>query len=87
MATSASVSPGSSTGINFSFVSQTMGTVLDTSEANLRDVLAKLGDAPTQSQLLSMQVDLQKWSMLVQLQSTITKELGDALKGIIQKSG
>ena len=34
-----------------------------------------------------MQVGLQKWSMLIQLQSTITKELGDALKGIIQKAG
>lgn len=87
MATSASISPGGSTGINFSFVGQTLGTVLDTSEANLRDVLSNLGDSPTQAQLLSMQVELQKWTMLIQLQSTIVKELGDALKGIIQKSG
>ncbi|MCA0326656.1 MAG: EscF/YscF/HrpA family type III secretion system needle major subunit [Proteobacteria bacterium] len=75
-----------STGINFSMLSSTIGSVLTTSEGNLRDRISNLGENPTQTELLMMQADLQKWSMLIQLQSTITKELGDALKGIIQKA-
>ena len=74
-----------STGINFSMLSSTIGSVLTTSEGNLRDRISNLGENPTQTELLMMQADLQ-WSMLIQLQSTITKELGDALKGIIQKA-
>ena len=41
----------------------------------------------TTADLLSMQTNLQKWTMTTDIQSTITKQLGDALKGIIQKAG
>jgi type III secretion protein F len=34
-----------------------------------------------------MQQMMQEWTMLTQLQSTLVKDIGDALKGIIQKSG
>jgi type III secretion protein F len=37
--------------------------------------------------LLQMQYGLQKWSMTMQLQSTMVKDVGDALKGIVQKMG
>ena len=88
MATSgASFSPASSNGINFSFVGEALGTVLNARETSLRNTNSGLGENPDQSKLIEMQVGLQKWSMLIQLQSTITKELGDALKGIIQKAG
>lgn len=79
-------SPGASSGINFAYLSEKIGGILDTAETALRSKIDGLGPNPTQTQLLGMQSDLQKWTMMVQLQSTITKELGDALKGIIQKS-
>lgn len=79
-------SPGASSGINFSYLTQKIGGILETSEAALRAKIDGLGPNPTQTELLGMQSDLQKWTMLIQLQSTITKELGDALKGVIQKS-
>ncbi|MGB3068124.1 MAG: EscF/YscF/HrpA family type III secretion system needle major subunit [Ottowia sp.] len=79
-------SPGTSGGINFAYIAQKMGPVLGNTETALRTRLDNLGDNPTQTDLLDMQVGLQKWTMLIQLQSTINKELGDALKGIIQKA-
>jgi type III secretion protein F len=36
--------------------------------------------------LLQVQTNLQKWTLTTNIQSTLTKELGDALKGIIQKA-
>lgn len=45
------------------------------------------GDNVTSGDLLQVQSDLQKWTLTTNIQSTLTKELGDALKGIIQKAG
>lgn len=45
------------------------------------------GDTVTSGDLLQVQTDLQKWTLATNIQSTLTKELGDALKGIIQKAG
>lgn len=79
-------SPSASSGMNFAYIAQKMGPVLDNTETALRTKMDGLGPNPTQTDLLDMQVGLQKWTMLIQLQSTINKELGDALKGIIQKA-
>ena len=79
-------SPSSSGGVNFSYLFDKVGAVVQTSETGLRSKLDGLGENPTQKDLLDMQVGLQKWTMLIQLQSTINKELADALKGIVQKA-
>ncbi|WP_028605273.1 EscF/YscF/HrpA family type III secretion system needle major subunit [Ottowia thiooxydans] len=76
----------STSGINFSFLSETMGSVLTNAETALSSRVANMGPNPTQADLLEMQVGLQKWTMMIQLQSTLNKELGDALKGVIQKA-
>jgi len=36
--------------------------------------------------LLDLQTKVQQWSLMSSLQSTLTKELGDAMKGIVQKA-
>lgn len=88
----ASVSPGSSGGgtVSFDAIAQALGTLTNNAETNLRGKIDKINNATdgnvNQADLLLLQADLQKWSMMIQLQSTITKELGDALKGIIQKA-
>ncbi|QXL83607.1 EscF/YscF/HrpA family type III secretion system needle major subunit [Comamonas sp. NLF-1-9] len=89
----ASVSPGSAGGsvVSFDSIAQALGAVTDNAETNLRAKIDKINSAGdgnvSQADMLMLQADLQKWSMMIQLQSTITKELGDALKGIIQKAG
>ncbi len=79
-------SPGSVAGVNFDFIRSTLGQKMDGAEQALRAKISSMDAEPTQTDLMMMQVDLQKWTMMIQLQSTINKELGDALKGVIQKS-
>lgn len=87
-----SVSPGSGSGggVSFDMIANAMGNLTGKTEANLRSRIDAINEAgeggANQTDLLLLQADLQKWSMMIQLQSTITKELGDALKGIIQKA-
>ena len=40
----------------------------------------------TPSDLLVLQKQIQEWSMITQLQSTVVKELAGAAKSVIQKS-
>jgi len=37
------------------------------------------------AEMLQLQYGMQKWTMTMQLHSTLVKEFGDALKGIVQK--
>ncbi|WP_138516638.1 EscF/YscF/HrpA family type III secretion system needle major subunit [Limnobacter alexandrii] len=61
-----------------------VGQVIRTNESRLQNTLSK-GSTNTEN-LLEMQMNLNKWSLSVQVQSSIVKELSDALKGILQKS-
>ena len=36
--------------------------------------------------MLNLQQQVQQWSMLIQVVSTLYKEVSDALKGVVQKS-
>jgi type III secretion protein F len=73
------------TGLSFNSVSNTMQPFMDKTESDLRVVLATGGDST--SDLLAMQQAVTKWTLTIQMQTTIIKELGDAMKGVIQKSG
>lgn len=44
------------------------------------------GDAVTMTDMLQMQQQIRQWSIMTQLQSTIAKDLADALKSVIQRS-
>ena len=72
-------------GFSFDNVTATMQPFMDKTETNLRTVLEKGGD--TTQDMLAMQQAVTKWTLTVQMQTTIVKEVGDAMKGIIQKSG
>ncbi|MBW7849336.1 MAG: hypothetical protein H3C38_02425 [Rhodospirillales bacterium] len=72
--------------LTFDSVNNTIGRTLQTRQEELRAFTGSM-DSNNTADLLKMQQMMQEWSMLTQLQSTVTKEIGDALKGIIQKSG
>ena len=40
----------------------------------------------SQADMLKMQQQVQQWTMLIEIQSTITKQIADSLKGVIQKA-
>lgn len=76
----------SSSTISPNIVSQVGFSALETRETALRGTLESASAEPTTMEMLKMQQQVQSWSMLVQIVSTIYKEVSDALKGVVQKS-
>ena len=76
-----------SSGINFDFINNSISKEVQSREADLKTQISALGANPTTSDLLNMQQQLQQWTMTTQIQSTLVKEISDAMKGIIQKAG
>jgi len=78
----------SNTGINFDLVNRTLYSAVTARETDLRSTIERVGnlDNPSTTDLLLMQQDVQQWSMMIQIQSTVVKELSDSMKGIIQKA-
>ena len=75
--------------ITFDSISSVIGTTSQRVESTLKTKIAEIGASPNPSStdMLALQQQLQQWSMFTQIQSTLVKDLGDALKGIIQKAG
>ena len=81
------MSVGNTSSISTSFVSELGFNTLSTRESALRETLLRAPAEPTTVDMLTMQQQVQQWSMLVQIVSTIDKEVSDSLKGVVQKSG
>lgn len=79
-----------SAGLNFNAINDTIYKSIATQESKLRNTISGIStDADgnvSQTDLLKMQQETQQWTMLIDLQSTITKQIADSLKGVIQKS-
>jgi type III secretion protein F len=75
-----------SSGITFDSINASIAQVTTRREAALKDTISGLGDSPSTADMLSMQQQIQQWTMLTQIQSTIVKEVADAMKGVIQKA-
>jgi type III secretion protein F len=73
-------------GISFETINSTIAQVSSRREADLKNTISNLGDNPTTADLLMMQQQVQQWTMLTQIQSTVVKEVSDAMKGVIQKA-
>lgn len=76
------------TGVTFDYINSTVSTAVDNAEATLKTKVASLDPAQVSpTELLMLQQEVSKWTMMTQIQSTLVKELSDTMKGIIQKSG
>jgi type III secretion protein F len=77
-------------GLTFDSINSSVGSALSTRETELKDLIASTNGkagGPDTTDLLLMQQGLTRWSMTTQIQTTMVKELGDAMKGVIQKAG
>ena len=63
------------------------GNLITNSEGTLNTALANLGADTTASELVQIQAELAKNSMIAATVSGIIKERGDCLKGVAQKVG
>lgn len=75
-----------SSGITFDSINSSIAQVTTRREAALKETIGGLGDSPSTTDMLNMQQQIQQWSMFTQIQSTIVKEVSDAMKGVIQKA-
>lgn len=73
-------------GISFSVINDTMVNAINTQETSLRAAIQSAGNNPTTTQLLSLQQQIQQWTILTDLQATLSKTIADAMRGVIQKS-
>ncbi|AOB39339.1 type III secretion protein [Bordetella parapertussis] len=71
-------------------VNQAVNTRLNAHERDLRsrlEALSARGDgAVSTSDLLIVQQEMQSWVVMIDLQSTVVKQVADSLKGVIQKA-
>ncbi len=74
------------TGLSANFINETVGVVTTGREAELKKTLSELGESPSLTEMLKVQQQLQQWGMFAQIQSTLVKEVSDALKNVIQKA-
>ena len=73
-------------GLTFNSISSTIAQVTASREASLKTTISEMGDSPSTGDMLKMQQEVQQWSMFTQIQSTIVKEVSEAMKGVIQKA-
>lgn len=75
-------------GLTFNDISSSMGKASASVETSLRNKITSIqnSDNVTSADMLSLQADMQQWTMMTQIQSTVVKELGDTMKGVIQKA-
>lgn len=73
--------------LSFDVVSSTLGVASVNAEGALAAKITALGNSPSSADLILMQSEITKWTLTTELTSTMMKSVGDALKGIVQKSG
>jgi hypothetical protein len=79
-----------SSSISFSYLNSTVMQAYNGREQELRTSVLALqakGSDVSNVDLLDLQSKVQQWTLITQLVSTITQEVGNAMKGIVQKSG
>jgi type III secretion protein F len=73
-----------SLGLTIDDIDKRMAGNIKRSEATLIDTMTNQSSTP--EGLLRMQKSLSEYTMTIQLQSTLVKELSDTLKSILQKT-
>ena len=77
-----------STSMSGDFINQVGLQALTTRESTLRTAIQTVQskESPSTVDMLDLQQQVQQWSMMIQVVSTLYKEVTDALKGVVQKS-
>ncbi|MEI2417087.1 EscF/YscF/HrpA family type III secretion system needle major subunit [Orrella sp. JC864] len=79
-----------SSSLNFNNLNNSIYNSLRTQETRLNQTLSSIGTNAdgqvSQADMLRMQQQIQQWSMLIEIQGTITKQIADSLKSVIQKA-
>jgi type III secretion protein F len=77
----------SSSPLSFNSLSTNMISAMQSVESNLQQSLAAAASNPDTITMLQVQQQVQQWSLMSSIQSTVIKEVSDAMKAAIQKAG
>ena len=77
------IAPTSS--LNYEVINNTVMNAIQRREQLLQTTISSMGDTPTPAQLVTLQQQVQTWSIMTQIQTTLTKELSDSMKSALQK--
>ncbi|MNT22643.1 Type III secretion needle MxiH like protein [compost metagenome] len=79
-----------SSGLSFNYLNGTVLTAMQAQETKLKNSIAGLQTSADGNvnpmDLLMVQQQVQQWTMMTDIQSTMAKQLADSMKGVIQKS-
>ena len=73
--------------LTFDYINSTVLAALTAKEATLMTSIQAAGANASPVQLLDLQQQVSTWTIMVQIQGTIVKEVSDAMKSAIQKAG
>lgn len=76
---------GQGSRLSFAAISAQQNGTNNSSQAPSQQAISDMPN-PTANDLLQMQQQMQNWTNITQIQSEITKELGDTLKGVVQRA-
>ncbi len=71
-------------GFDFNSISNNLGRNADALDNQIRD-FSKTMNPNSQQDMLKLQSMMQKWTIAVNLESTMVKSVSDAVKSVIQK--
>lgn len=72
--------------VSIDSMNSAMNPNLQSVEQGLRKTITSMGPNSTPADMLKMQYEMSKWTIQIQLQSTVVKEIGEACKGVVQKA-
>lgn len=75
-----------SSNADFDRVTQSLGRVASNREASIMNRINSPGFGNNISELIALQVDTSLWTVSVGATQNLVKEIGDAMKSVIQKS-
>ena len=74
-------------GLSFDYINTSVANVVQNAETTLQNKISSLSaDSASATDLLLLQQEVSKWTLMTEIQSTLVKTLSDAMKGIIQKA-
>ncbi|WP_263768608.1 EscF/YscF/HrpA family type III secretion system needle major subunit [Propionivibrio soli] len=75
-------------GLSFDYIGTSVANVVENAETSLKNKISSLdADTASSTDLLLLQQEISKFTIMTEIQSTLVKELSDAMKGVIQKAG
>ncbi|HCT9233388.1 EscF/YscF/HrpA family type III secretion system needle major subunit [Alcaligenes sp. Marseille-Q7550] len=77
-------------GVSFNTLNNTIYNSILSQESRLSSQISGVsakGDGDiSQTDMLKLQQEINKWTIMIDLQSTMAKQISDSIKGVIQKS-